>query len=109
MGKMQRTKGAGFERKIAKVFRELYPDAKRNLEYQGELGELGTDVIAGPFRIQCKRMREYAPVNKINEVRTDINTVSLLITKADRKEAVVVLSLTNFMKILKGNLDEFSH
>ena len=97
-GKRSRTKGHSFEREIANMFRTLGFDARRHLEYQdGEAN--GVDIAnTGPFRIQCKRHKDYAPISAINEIQ--LAGIPLLITKGDRKPAMAVLPLDALMKIL---------
>jgi len=99
-GKKSRTKGHSYERAIANVFREAgYTDAKRQLEYQEGLG---VDLAnTGPYRVQCKRYKAYAPITKIEEVPEEVGTVPLLITKADNKPDMVCLSLNHFIELVK--------
>lgn len=99
MGKLSRTKGHSYEREIAIRFRDLYPNAKRKLEYQ--LDECtGVDLEGvGPFLVQCKRLKKYASISKIKEVQGE--GIHALVTKGDRERDVVCLYLDDFLKILK--------
>jgi len=102
MGKSQRVKGHSFERLVARTFREFYKDSFRVLEYQENTAN-GIDVKAGPFNIQCKRHKSYVPINTIKEIKgDDTNKIKLLITKADRDDAMVCLSLSDFIRVLKN-------
>ena len=104
MGKWQREKGVGFERWIANRLRGLFGKAKRHLEYQpGE--NTGTDVEAGPFRIQCKRNKKYCSISKLEEVKCSKKYIPALITKGDRKDPVICLYLDDFVKLMQ-NIDE---
>ena len=105
MGKTNRRKGHQFERDIVNLLGE---GAKRVLEYQEGLG---FDVEYGRLRIQCKRGKSYAPINRIEEVyegmkksnNKDITmAVPVLITKADKKRAIVAMYLDDFLKIYEG-------
>ena len=96
---MQRRKGHNFERETANIFKRFFPQAKRHLEYQSQEALEGVDVKAGPFMIQCKRGRSYAPVTKLYEVQA--SGIPLLVTKADRKEAIVALKLGDFIELLE--------
>ena len=98
-GKRSRTKGHSFERWTADKFRSVYPNAKRKLEYQ--ISECtGVDISdTGPFKIQCKAYKDYAPISKIKEIQE--GGIPCLVTKGDRKEAMIVLPLTDFINILK--------
>ena len=105
MGKMQRTKGHSFERDIVNVLKKAgFTDAYRVLESQQRAHranrESGVDVKAGNLRIQCKRYKGYAPIGKIREVDA-VDGIPVLITKADYKESMVVLSLDDFLAILE--------
>lgn len=102
MGKMQRRKGHSFEREIAQIFRTIYPDARRKLEYH-EKDALGVDIQdTGPFLIQCKRGRNYAPITKIFEIQgATSDKIPLLVTKGDNRETMVALPLEAFMRLLK--------
>jgi hypothetical protein len=100
MGKSQRTKGHGYEREVSKTFRQLYPESKRKLEYQIS-SDLGIDVEAGPFDIQCKRMKKYAPLSCFMELPIRQDKIRLLVTKGDRLDDMVCLRLEDFIKILK--------
>lgn len=96
-GKTSRTKGHSFERWIAKQFRSIgCEDARRELEYQEARG---VDVNAGPFAIQSKAYKDYCPISKINEIQDD-KKINLLVTKGDRKEPMVVLKFSVFLKLI---------
>jgi len=97
MSKYQRSKGRAFEQQIARLFRKIYPHARRHLEFQKEEAELGIDVKAGPYDIQCKAYKNYAPISKIEEVKS--NGIPLLITKGDRKRPVVCMYLEDFLDL----------
>jgi len=97
-GKRSRTKGHQFERDIAIIFRDIgFKDARRQLEYH--LADCNGEDIAnvGPFRIQCKRNKTYAPLSKIKEIQNK-SGIHLLITKADKEPAMVCLKLEDFVK-----------
>ena len=100
MSKMQRTKGSSYERKIANIFKQWFPSSKRHLEYQSQEAELGVDVVAGPFMIQCKKWKNYAPISKIEEVRDGTHGIPLLVTAGDRKRDVVCMYLDDFQTLM---------
>lgn len=101
-GKRSRTKGHSFEREIAKFFQTIgYLEAKRHLEYQSE-EVVGVDLDnTGPYKVQCKRNKGYAPINKIFEIQDMKDCIPLLITKADNKPAMVVMPLSDFAVLAK--------
>lgn len=109
MSKSQRVKGHGFERLIAQKFRTYFPNARRHLEYHKDDAAKGIDLInVGAFKIQCKRGKRYAPINKINEVKIDCieGGIPLLITKADNAEAMVAMPLNFFLTMLRDGKHE---
>lgn len=95
-----RNKGAAYEREIARKLRHIYPKARRKLEYN-EMDANGVDLQdTGPFRFQLKRGRNYAPINKIEEIQVG-DGIHALITKGDKKRDVVCLYLEDFLKIIE--------
>lgn len=96
MSKSQRTKGHNFERWTVRQFKPLYDDAQRNLD--DVHGASGVDVYAGPWRIQCKSYKAYAPISKISEIQED--GLPLLVTKGDYMEPMAVLPLSLLLEIL---------
>jgi len=102
-GRRARTKGHSFERAVAQAFRCVYPNARRHLEYQDEECT-GVDLAhVGPFRVQCKKLKGYAPISCIEEAEhdRDFGEIPLLVTAADGKEAMAVLPLDALLTLLK--------
>lgn len=99
-GKHSRTKGHSFERWAANEFRDLgFSGARRQLEYHEDDCN-GVDLMdTGPFLVQCKCLKSYAPINKIEEINGE--GIHLLLTKADRKPVMAVLKWEDLKKILK--------
>lgn len=77
MGRMSRQKGATFERWVAKQLRPVYADARRQPQSQiKQMRELAlvsgidmdklclTDVVAGPWGIECKCCAGKYPAQK---------------------------------------------
>lgn len=67
-GRLSRRKGATFERKVANALKEFYPDARRQPQSQikqikaiaatqPDFKPCLTDVVAGPFGIECKHRK----------------------------------------------------
>ncbi len=102
-GKRSRTKGHSFEREMAIALRPVFPEARRLLENHSDDAN-GVDLMhTGEYRIQCKRLRNYAPLNKIEEVEFDelLGEIPVLITQGDRKRPLVCLPLEEFIRLLK--------
>lgn len=104
-GKRSRRKGHSFERDVAIALRGLYPKAKRQLEYQ-EDECVGVDIAnAGPFKIQCKKLKKYAPIKYIEEVKCDrtLGDIPILITAGDGEEAMTVIPFEEFLRLVKAS------
>lgn len=104
MGKMSRTKGHGFERAVAIELRKVFPNAKRQLEYQID-DCIGVDIAnTGKFKIQCKKLRKYASVNTINEVQCakELGDVPILVTAADNAPWVAILHFDDLLRLIES-------
>ncbi len=102
-GRRARSKGHGFEREVAQLFRPIFPDARRHLEYQdGEAN--GYDLAnVGEYRVQCKAHRLYAPISTMKEIQADpmLGEVPVMVTKGDGEPPVACLPLSDFIRLVK--------
>jgi transposase len=97
-----RTKGHDFERLVAIQFREVYPDARRHLEYH-RMDATGIDLInTGPYKVQCKKYQKYAPLSCIEEVQCnrDKGHIPVLVTAGDGLEPLAALPLSEFLRLI---------
>jgi hypothetical protein len=104
MGKRSRTKGLSFEREIAIALRHVFPNVRRQLEYN-ETDCNGVDLMeTGHYRIQCKRLKKYASLSAIKEVVADemMGEVPVLVTQGDRQRILVALPLEEFVRLIEG-------
>lgn len=104
MGKMSRTKGHAFERWVGKQFRRIFPDARRQLEFQKEVAAEGVDLVnIGRYRVQCKRERKYASITAIFQVKICPieGGCPVLVTKGDRLEPMAVLPFSELLQLIK--------
>lgn len=101
-GKKSRDKGHNWEREIANLFQKYgYKEAKRHLEVQTPEC-MGFDLDnTDPWLVQCKRHKGYSSVNTIFEIIDIKGKKPVVITKADRKPAMVILTLADFMELIK--------
>lgn len=107
-GKSSRTKGHSFERFVANELKDIFPNAKRQLEYQMDSCK-GVDLSdTNEFRIQCKKHKSYVPLSKISEIKCvrDKGEVPLLITAGDYKEPIAALYLSDLILLLKKIKDK---
>lgn len=107
-GKYSRRKGLGFEREFARMLRPWFPKARRQLEFQKECA-LGVDLCeTGHYRFQCKKLKDYAPVNTIKEIQCDRDLsgeVPVLITAGDNKPAMAIMYMEDFLALLPKYAD----
>lgn len=54
MGKRSRDKGANWERKVAKILANIWPEARRNLSQSRSARREGGDILGTPFHVECK-------------------------------------------------------
>lgn len=99
-GLRSRRKGHGFERAIAIRLREIFPEARRGLQYRD--GAEACDVEGTPFHVECKRMKKVSVKAAFEQAVRDSNgRTPVLIYKEDRGEEMVVLRFSDFLKLLK--------
>lgn len=103
-GARSRRKGHSFERETAIALRHIFPEAKRQLEYQLDTCQ-GIDLAGiGPFKIQCKKLKSYASVNTIDEIRCnpELGDIPVLVTAADNKPAMAVLAFADLVDLMES-------
>ena len=95
-----RRKGHDFERKVARALRDVYPDARRGLQYRDARE---CDVEGTPWRIECKRSERLnimaAYRQAVEDGRGDPRPVAV-ISKVSNTPAVVTVSLADFKRML---------
>jgi hypothetical protein len=96
MGKMQRRKGAEFEREIAQAL-----GAKRNI---GQARDGGDDITLGPYRIECKRRQRLGPMMQwlaqaIAACQAP-DDVPVVVAREDGGRAVAILRFEDFTALL---------
>lgn len=97
-----RAKGLAFERQIANELGHIFPEAKRQLEYQTDEC-LGTDIAGTDrIRIQCKNKQGYVSVSTIHEIRVrNEKDIPVLVTKGNKQEAMAVLPFRWLVTLLE--------
>lgn len=100
MGKMQRSKGARYEREIANKLKRIFPNARRKVTNH-TAAENGVDLAeTGSLHIQTKKWAKYPPATKINEIQPD-DGIHVFVAGADYKPDLVVLYFEDFLRILE--------
>jgi len=103
MGKMQRDKGARWERDVAAQMRDAMPGcgAKRGFQTRGGAAECA-DVTAGPFHMELK-VGKRPPIRKAYQTASDTcpaGQIPVAVIKEDRKPAFVVIGLEDFKEFI---------
>jgi hypothetical protein len=104
LGKLSRRKGHQFERDIANKLKEIWPNARRHLENHEDDAKEGKDLLGtGDFKFQLKRLKRYAPINCIDELKVDrlLGDVPILITAGNNLEAMAVMPFDDLVWLLK--------
>ena len=102
MGASQRRKGHGYEREVAAQLREIFPNARRGLQYQDGAGV--ADVVnVGPFHVECKRGAKPNPRAALEQAINDAagGMVPLAVIRDDRAEAFCVLRWDDFKDFIR--------
>lgn len=112
LGRRSRTKGHNYEREVANLFKELWPEARRGYQSRGGTKE-APDVDGTPFFIECKKgartnikaalEQAYVACHKPTEAGTVVvdTRFPLAITKDDRRRAMATMYLDDFMELLR--------
>lgn len=103
-GARSRTKGHNFERKLARIFQELWPSAKRNPQYQ-QRNHNGSDVEGTPFFIEAKRgkvcpspSKAFEQALRDKELQND-SRPPMVILRADREEPVLFIRTEDLAEV----------
>jgi hypothetical protein len=99
MGKMQRNKGAAFERAVANDL-----GIKRKI---GQSRDGGNDLDLPPYTIECKRYAKFqikrAWMQQALDACTDDRPVPVLVVRGDHDEAFVVMRFTDWKALAVGS------
>jgi len=102
VSRSQRQKGQRGELKVAEALRDLFPNARRNLNDFNEAQ--GVDLTdTGNLAVQVKHLKNHAPFSKYNEIRPTDGRIPVLVSWPTSRGTVpmVALSLEDFIKICK--------
>lgn len=103
-GRRARTKGLSFERFIANELKSIFPKARRWLENHKDDCN-GIDLVnTGVFKFQCKKLKRYAPIERINEIQCfqELGDIPVLVTAGDNKPPMAVLSFEHFKQMVEA-------
>ena len=103
MGRMQRRKGAAYERWVAKMFRSVLPGTEVKRGLQSRSGEECPDVTAGLFWVECKH-------GKLPNVRAALaqavddcpkGRIPIAVIRDNRSIDFCVLRFSDFLEVIK--------
>ena len=99
MGKMQRTKGATYEREIVHALVDRGWDAARNLM---QTREGGADIILQDFILECKRRAKLSLYDWLDQATLAAKGRKrpVVVARGDRRESVVILRLDDFLDLI---------
>ena len=106
MGKMQRDKGARFERAIASAFKDWGYNAFRTAQYEGKSGNCA-DVEGVPgLHIECKHCERMQLYDWMAQAKRDNDASKhkgfpVVIHKANNKPILVSMQFDDFIQIYK--------
>lgn len=101
MGRMQRTKGATFERWLANVLRKLWPLAKRGIGQARSAGEVA-DVEGTPYWVEAKH-------HKVVNIRAAMRQAMeasdgrrpIVVSKCNNEEPLVTMTLDDWVELVE--------
>lgn len=102
-GKNAVRKGKAFERDVANLLGHVFPEAKRNLEFQADEAIHSKDIAGTDvYKIQCKNYQNYVNPSVIFDVKlSSQEDVPVLVTKGNKLPPMAVLPLGDFISLLE--------
>jgi hypothetical protein len=106
MSKSQRDKGASFEREVAAIFTDhLGVKFKRNLAQSRGGATEGSDLIVGPFSVECKRRAKMSIYEWLDQAQRDAgDKIPMVIARADGRRAVLIMDLQAALPMIGGEI-----
>jgi len=108
MGTNSRRKGATFERTVAQILRQVYPDAKRGFQFRA--GTDAPDVIScGGWWVECKHgARTNAVAAHAQAVAASDGRTPLVITRDNRGPILVTVAEFAYWRRIVRNRDTWA-
>lgn len=106
MSAMQRRKGAAHEREIVNILKASGHACARNLD---QVRDGGGDIPFGDWLIECKRRASIGIYQWFGQcVAACGKRKPLLVIRADKRENLVVMRLTDFLELVPSSTEERS-
>ena len=101
-GASSRRKGHSFEREIARLFRGLFPQARRGIQTRDGGGE-AADVVIPFFHLELKRQIRCNIKAALRQAAEECSAgkVPVAICRDDYEAATVTMRLDDFMDLVK--------
>lgn len=101
MTKMQRNKGAAYERAVSGEIQDwLGVDCKRKL---GAARDGGDDIQVGQFRIECKRHETTKVWEWYAQARANASAeeIPVVVFRRSRSESMALISFKDFLRLMR--------
>lgn len=114
-GRGARIKGHNFEREIAKMLSEATgSEFERGLGQARHGGSENSDVRSDEFpefHFECKRHKKCNIKEAVRQAKKDIedskeSRIPIIVTKDDREEILVTMTMTDWLKFFQAYIDE---
>lgn len=105
MGKLERQRGASYEREIVSDLADtLGVKTRRNLTQYQVSGE--GDLVVGDYVIECKRRREIAVYKFMEQAEQACSEqqTPIVVMRADGEKSLAMMRWADFMKLLGNEL-----
>lgn len=104
-----KAKGRNLQKKVRDAVLKAHPHLTEDDVRSCPMGSNGEDIqlstaakAAFPFSVECKARAKIALVyDALEQARSQNSLTPLAVIKADRKDALVVLTLEDFMRLIK--------
>jgi Holliday junction resolvase len=106
VGKLERQRGAGYEREIVRDLADnLGITTRRNLTQYQVAGE--GDLIVGDYLIECKRRRKIAVYEFMEQAQDACapHQTPIVLMRADGKKTLAMMRWEDFMKLLGNEIN----
>ena len=99
-GRSARTKGTTFERKVAKLLRALWPNAKRGFGQARDFKE-NPDVVGTPFWIECSDSSASIQSKMRQAVAASDDCLEPVVVSNHKGQILVTMRLEDWLEICK--------
>jgi len=105
VSKLGKSRGSDYEREVCAFLSDVLGVKVQRLLSQARDG--GADIDIPPFLVECKRRRKIAVYEWIDQAvaaTQGTDRIPLVIARGDRKESIVILRLTDAVRLMQNEL-----